>query len=401
MPVKFFVDKVTDDLYILRVDDAEVAYFEALWEIAEGVTYNAYLLVGDDGCILFDSWKARYADQLAETIRRVIDPRDITHIVIHHMEQDHSGALPEILRIADFRPGVLAHPMACQMLGSFYRVNAKVRPVHDEEELNVVGRRLRFIYAPWLHWPETITTYYADHGVLLSGDVFGGFSSPDKIFDDDEEVVEKYLPHVRKYFASVIGTYRQHVNKAVQKMAGLDIRVIAPAHGLVWRKDPRRVVNYYDALANGSQERGKVTIICASMYGECLHAARIVMNELKKRGANVKIYEFTDTSRPSISDLLGDVFNSEAIVVAAPTYESDVFPIARWIIEIVQKKIPSSKSVLVISSYGWGEQAGKKLAEMLRAAGHDIKDLLLFRGRPDSETEEKLREAANKLLSDG
>jgi flavorubredoxin len=94
MPVKISVDKVTDDLYILRVDDVEVAYFEALWEIAEGVTYNAYLLVGDGGCILFDSWKARYAGLMVETVRSVVDLRDITHIVIHHMEQDHSGATP-------------------------------------------------------------------------------------------------------------------------------------------------------------------------------------------------------------------------------------------------------------------------------------------------------------------
>jgi flavorubredoxin len=400
MPVKISVDKVTDDLYILRVDDVEVAYFEALWEIAEGVTYNAYLLVGDGGCILFDSWKARYAGQMVETIRSVVDLRDITHIVIHHMEQDHSGAIPEILRVTDSRPVVLAHPMACQMLGLFYGVNARVRPVKDGEEVDVAGRRLRFIYVPWLHWPETITTYYADQKALLSCDVFGGFSTPDKIFDDDDEVVEKYLPHVRKYFASVIGAYRQHVNQAVQKMAGLDIRLIAPAHGLVWRRDPRRVVNYYEALANGSQERGKVTIICASMYGECLHAARIVMNELKKKRANAKIYEITDTARPSISDLLGDVFDSEAIVVAAPTYESDIFPIARWIIEMIQKKTPGNKSALIISSYGWGEQAGKKLAEMLRAAGHDVKDLVVFRGRPDSETEEKLREATDKLLTE-
>jgi len=398
MSTRILIEKVAPDLYILRIDDEETVYFEALWEIPEGVTYNAYLLVGEGGAVLFDSWKKRYSEQFVETIRQILEPNDISQIVIHHMEPDHSGAIPDILEASKFKPEVLSHPMACQMLESFYGVKAKVRPVHDGDEVNAVGRRLRFIYSPWLHWPETIITHYIDQGILLTGDVFGGFSTTSQVFDDEKEVVDNYLSFVRKYFASVIGTYRDHVEKAVNKLKDIDIRVVAPAHGIVWRKDPRRIINFYTLLASGKHVQGKATLICTSMYGECLKAIKFVMSELAKSGINPKLYEFTDTFRPNVSDLLADLFDSEFIIVSAPTYESDVFPLARWIVETVLKKIPRNKSVLILSSYGWGEKAGKSLAELFRNAGFNVKELLTFRGRFDEKTANNTRDAISRLM---
>ncbi len=399
MCVKVFVNKIVKDLYILRIDDDEIVYFEGLWEIPEKITYNAYLLLSDDGCVLFDAWKARYLNELVEAINKVADIRDISHIVIHHMEPDHSGCVPGILSEADFKPEILAHPMSCQMLGTFYGVNAKVRPVHDGEEVNIAGRRLRFIYTSWLHWPETIFTHYLDGGVLFTGDVFGGYSMPLSIFDDDEKLIQEYLPHVRKYFATVIGTYRQHVLQAIQKLTNTDFGVIAPAHGLVWRKNPKRIIDYYSSLANGHPEEGKIAIIYCSMYGESLKAARFVAEELEKSGLKTVMHGFTDISRTNLSDLLSELIDSEAIIFSAPTYESDIHPTAHWIAELVSKKIPSNKSIIIMSSYGWSEVTGKKLSMQFKGAGFEVKDIITFKGRFEEKTAERVRESVNKILT--
>jgi len=396
---EIFVEKVVRDLYVLRVDDEEAKYFEALWRIPEKITYNAYLLIGDNERILFDGWKLSFAENLIESIRKVIDPKEITHIVLHHMEPDHSGSLPKVLEVNKFKAEVIAHPMAKSMIEAFYQINPKFKPVRDGEELPLAGERLKFLHTPWLHWPETIVTYLADRKVLLTCDAFGGFSTPKTLFDD-ESVIKGYLPAVRRYVASIVGHYRQYIIRNIEKLQklGLKIEVIAPGHGIIWKNDPTRIVKYYLELAEGSPEKGKILVAYASMYGSVKDAVDFVVEKLRDLNKNPIIYEFSDKKQSSLTDIIGDAVNSEAIVIAAPTYEADAFPTIRYVAELLSKKIPG-KPVLILSSYGWSGAAGKRLAEIFKSAGVKSVEIVEFKGKPSNKVIERLAEAIEELVA--
>lgn len=234
LKVEFLVQEIGKDVYLLRINDRRIEFFEVILRIPEGITYNAYLVLGEESRILLDCWKASYSDGFLEAVKRVTDPRDLTHIVIHHMGPDHSGSLPLILNTNGFRAQVIPHPMAIQMIKKFYGLEARFKPVKDGEELKL-DKTVKFIHAPRLHRPETIMSYLVEDGILFSGNAFGGYSIPETIFDESEDIISNYLPHVRKRVAKIIGAYRAHIVRNIEKISKLDITLslIAPAHGLI------------------------------------------------------------------------------------------------------------------------------------------------------------------------
>ncbi|MCX8187812.1 MAG: FprA family A-type flavoprotein [Nitrososphaeria archaeon] len=398
---KTHLAQILGDVYLLRVDDEETRYFEALWEIGnKGITYNSYLLMSDDAVVLLDTWKKTYADEFLENLRELVDVRDVTHIILHHMEPDHSGSLRKVLEENGFRAEVLGHQLSKNMVRSFYGVNGKFRAVRDGERLSLGGLTLEFIHTPWLHWPETIMTYLGDRGVLFSGDAFGGFSIPSAIFDEDR-IVPGYLTFVKEYISTVIGNYRQYITKNINKLMerNLDVKMIAPAHGLVWKNDPKAVIDFYLKVAEGFPEKGKVLVIYASMYGACDAAAGIVIRELERNRKKPIVYGFTDSERPPISGLMGDAADAESMVIITPTYESDVFPLISYITDMISRKIPGNKPILILSSYGWAGVAGKRLAERFEIAKFPVVDVVEFHGRPDEDSEKRIIESTRKLVS--
>ncbi len=399
--VRIHVDKIVENVYVLRLDDDQIKYFEALWSIPEGVTYNSYLMIVDDNVILFDTWKHRYSQLFMDTLKEIIDPQDIDYIVVHHMEPDHSGSLPELLRYAK-NATVIGHPLTRSMISSFYGVAPKFKHVRDGDEFVFRDNiKLKFIHTPWLHWPETIMTYTSYKGILFSCDAFGGFSIPPSLYDDEEGLIEKYIRYVRKYFVSIIGKYRKFVIKNIEKInsLSLDIKIIAPAHGIIWKNDPMRIVKLYHSLAQGLQSRGKVVILYSSMYGFVEKAINIVIDELVKNNINPIVFKVTDTFRDDISDILGEIGDSSALVIGTATYESNIFPLMKYYVDLIIEKANRGIPVLVISSYGWGGVAGKLLGKELASKGANVVRVVEFKGLIDTETIQKLRNAVNELIS--
>ncbi len=213
----------------------------------------------------------------------------------------------------------LGHPLAGRMLSSFYGVK-RFKPLQDGAVVDL-GVKARFIYTPWLHWPETAVTYLENEGVLLSCDAFSSYSLP-PLFDDQVDFTELEQA-VRKYFVTVIGHYAPFVTKALKKLDELGIRprIIAPGHGTVWRRSVDQVLNLYANLA--SEELGdEATIVYVSMYGNVESAVQLVENTLEKRGLKVNVYKFTDRARASIGDMLESISRSKIVVIGASTYES-------------------------------------------------------------------------------
>ncbi len=358
----YHVDRVARDLYVLRVDDRSTKYFEGLWEIPEGITYNSYVLTLPDKVVLFDGWKRDYAEEFLEALKEIVDINDIDIIVVHHMEPDHTGSLTVLLSKMNKQPMIYGHPMARSMLSSFYGLNnIKFVPTRDKMRIDLGDERILFIHTPWLHWPETIVTFLEERGVLLTCDVFGGYSIPRKLFDTElsEDEIRKYLIYARKYMVTVIGSYRSHVIPAIKKLNELGIKpsIIAPAHGLVWKQNLNAIINAYKDFAQNKYDEHKITIIYTSMYGFVEEIIDTIKDSLEKHGYTIKTYRFTDKERPMISEILTDVDTSKAVIIGISNYEASIHPHIENTLSILIKKIKARKPTLIITVYGWGDAA--------------------------------------------
>ncbi|MDK2949963.1 MAG: hypothetical protein PWQ26_630, partial [Thermotoga sp.] len=219
---KVWTEKVFDDpeIYILRIDDDRIKYFEAVWEIPEGISYNAYLVKLGSANVLIDGWKRNYTEEFIETLSSLIDPKKITHIVVNHTEPDHSGTLPETLKVVGHDVEILASNFGKRLLEGFYGIK-DVTVVSDGEEKEIGGKTFKFVMTPWLHWPDTMVTYL--DGILFGCDVGGGYSLPSTLDDSSEEMVKEYLPYVTKYIVTVIGHYKNYILEGAEKLSTLDI----------------------------------------------------------------------------------------------------------------------------------------------------------------------------------
>lgn len=399
LQARVHIDKVVEDFYVLRVDDEQVKYFEALWHIPEGITYNSYVLYTDEGVVVFDSWKHTYADLFIESLRKVADLRDIKYIVIHHMEQDHSGSIPKLLEAIGKDVTVLGHTIVKNELLAFYGVEPKFRAVKDLEVIGVGNKKLKFIYIPWLHWPDTIATYVEDLKVLLTCDAFGGYGLPKTLYDEDEGVVREYLRFVRKYVATVVGHYREHIVKDIEKILSLnlDVKVVAPAHGLIWKNNPKTIIDYYYKLGKAEAEKGKVLVVYDSMYGLVAKSMEVVIEELRSRGFRVEVFAFTDKEQAPLSNILGEAIDAEAIVIGVSAYETKLFPTIEYVIKMLIHKINSEKPVLIINTYGWGKILENYVKSLFANSRFKLVDIINVHGLPKREDVEKITKSIQKL----
>ncbi len=390
--------EVAPNLYLLRVADTRTQYFEALWEIPEGITYNAYLLKTDEGAILFDGWKQTYEEAFVAALTELVAPAEIKHLVIHHMEPDHSGTLPKVLELTQGQVTVWGHPFTQRLMESLYGVTPSFQAVKNGDRLTFGGQELVFYHAPWLHWPETIVTHLPAENILLTGDIFGGYGIPEGIFDDEADV-EAYLPLSRKYTVTVIGYYKDKIGKNITKLQaqGLEPAMILPAHGLLWRQSPERIVQAYLDWGAGKPTPGKIAVIYSSMYRYVEAALEEALAALEELGYQPVVHRLVDDQRAALADILSDVADAEAIVLGTETYESDVFPYTEFLLHEIGKKAAFEKPLVVIAIFGWAAAAGKKLRQQIETMPHPLVALVEAKGRLTPEGKTQIREAIQAL----
>lgn len=402
---KVTVQEVSKDLFLLRVEDTHTRYFEALWEIPEGITYNAYVLKTPEGAILFDGWKRTFEEEFIEALTSVVSPEEIKHIVIHHMEPDHTGTLPRVLSMVGEDVNIWGHPFVKQLLASLYGLTPpNLNLVKSGNSLTFGGRELVFYHAPWLHWPETIVTHLPAENILLTGDIFGGYSIPAGIFDDEltEDEVQTYMDYSRKYTVTVIGFYRDKMLKnlnALESKYNLRPSMILPAHGLLWRGDPQRIVRTFQQWGEGTAKKGKITVVYSSMYRYVEKSIQVAIDELKKQGYEPIVYPIVDDQRAALADILGDVLNSEAIILGTETYEADVFPYTEFLLSEIRKKANAPHPLLVLGVFGWAAAAGRKIKQLLEGSAFDPIQILEVKGLLTPESESQIRESVRAMLA--
>ncbi|MGC9191995.1 MAG: FprA family A-type flavoprotein [Conexivisphaera sp.] len=375
------VAEIAEGVHLLRLDDDRVRYFEAAWHIPEGITYNAYMIRGRDGWVLVDTWKGAYSGEFLEAVREVADPREVRYVVVNHAEPDHSGSLAAI---AAASPGarILIQRPGTGMLDAMYGVGGRVEPAEGTMEL--AGEEFHFLRTPWVHWPETMMTYHARTGILFTGDVFGSYSIPSRV-DDWEPPEEGYLRYAEKYLVTVMGFHREHVLRALDALDRFDrpLAALAPAHGLIWRRDVRTIRELYRAWARGEGDPRRVLVAYASMYGSVEAAAGELAEELRSRGIGVSVHAITDAGGPGVEEFLTEANEAGALALATPTYDTGVHPTMKVLLDLLASKFRNTgKRVALMASYGWGSRALEQMEEELRGAGLSVVATSQFRERP-------------------
>jgi flavorubredoxin len=361
--------KLTESVEVLRLLDSETKYFEALWEIPEGVVYNAYIVRGGSGVVLVDTWKVGYGGELVEILEETGVLDKLTHIITHHVEPDHSGVLPDLVN-AKPDVTVIGHPMAEKLIRSQYGVTVKFKPVKDGEEVEVSGLRFSFYHTPWLHWPETIVSYLHSDGVLFTGDVFGSYGMfREKLLSSlSSEERDRYFKLARKYFANVVGHYREFVLRSLNRLVELieKSEYIAPAHGLVLEKsDALIMAKLYEKWARSTGS--KVLVVYDSMYGFIERFILELTSRLKSRDYEVSTHAFTWSKRSLISEVVGEGVEANALVIGVSLYENKPFPLIEYLVRLLVHKTGCKKTI-IISAYGWGSR-GAELKSLLESYG--------------------------------
>ncbi|MGM9774668.1 MAG: FprA family A-type flavoprotein, partial [Candidatus Egerieousia sp.] len=293
--------KVTDRISYIGVNDRRTALFENNWPIPHGVSYNSYL-IKDEKNVLIDTVEYGSDADFFKKIEKETNGEPLHYLVVNHMEPDHSGMIPAVLaKYPELK--IIGNEQTFGLLQKYYGVEReRFLSVKDGEELSVGKTTLKFVFIPWVHWPETMVTYAVEEQVLFTCDAFGGYGTLDGgIFDSDYDLEEIFLPEMRRYYANIVSKWSMMVCKAIAKLAGTTVKVIAPSHGVVWKENPEKVIRLYADWASFKSEEG-VVIAYASMYGNTENLADTLGAKLAAAGIrNIRTY---DVSKTNVSYIL-------------------------------------------------------------------------------------------------
>lgn len=377
--------RIVDNIYWVGTDDRRDIMFEGLWPIPQGVTYNSYVLKGREKIALVDTVDRFYSTKLISNISEVVEPSKIDYVILNHLEPDHSGSLEDILKAAS-NAHVVGSPMAISIAKAYYSIKSDYIEVRDGDMLSLGDMTLKFISAPWLHWPETIFTYEEQNQVLFSGDAFGTFGAADgRIFDDDVDI-GAYEGEMKRYYADIVSHYASFVIKAGEKIRNLPIRILCTTHGPTYRRNPSYPISrYLDWSSN--RDENKVVIAYGSMYEHMREAAEYLREALGGRGVAVKSFDLTAVHPGYV---LPELIDAKAVLIGAPTYEGEIFPPVSNMIEYMKIKHIRPKPVAIFANYSWGSRITEALKMRLSEIGMKvIEPSLLVRGRMSEEDKQK------------
>jgi len=388
--------EIKPDTYYIGVNDRTTDLFEGLWPIAqEGVSYNSYLVMDGKKAII-DLSKSLKADEYLDKVGQLTDIATIDYVVINHLEPDHASLLRLMRRL---NPGVtlIGSAKAADMLAGFYGIRDNVKIVGDGDKINLGRRTLQFISTPFLHWPETIMTYEMTNRILFTCDAFGSYGAiRGAVFDDDCKSRDFYLREALRYYVNIVANFSSRVLSAIDKVKDIPVDMIAPSHGLIWRKNLSLIVDAYKkwaGYADGETEPG-VTLVYGSMYGNTEMVMNAVAEGITSTGAPIEIF---DVARTHVSYILPSLWTKKGVMIGAPTYEVSLFPPMEEVLRMAAHKRIRNKKAAYFGSYGWSGGARKGIQKIVEPLKWDVVDNLEFVGVPEETDIVKAREFGRRF----
>ena len=360
----YCVRKVTDDLYWVGANDHRLHLFENIHPIPRGVSYNAYLLL-DEQSVLFDTVDWSAYRQLQDNLDHLLGDKPLDWLVVNHMEPDHGASVEQILRRYP-KVKVISTEKSFMLMRQFgFHPDEHECVEVKEGDTHCFGKHtVTFVGAPMVHWPEAMVTFDTTNGALFSADAFGSFIALDgKLFADEVNFDRDWLDDARRYYGNIVGKYGLQVQAALKKLSGLDIAMICPLHGPIWRSNLDYLLDKYDKWSRYEPEERAVAVLYASMYGDTENAVNLLAAGLADSG--VKNIAMHDISSTHVSTLISEVFRCSHLVLAAPTYNNGVYPAMATFLHDMKALGLQNRTVALVENGSWAPVSGKLMREML------------------------------------
>ena len=382
---------IAPDVFWVGIKHHNRRLFDGLIPLPHGTSYNAYLVVGKEKIALIDTVNPGFEQELMDKISAHVDPSKIDYVIMNHAEPDHANAGKEVLKVAKSAKLVTSLKGKEAAMMYFGIDPARIIVVDENSKLDLGGKTLKFIDAPWLHWPETIFTYLEEDKVLFPCDFFGSHLAVGEFYAD-EYGEELTLDMAKLYFAEIMMPFRKPGQNAVEKVKKLDPSIIAPSHGMIWR-NPKPILDAYTRWTGEKMER-KVLMVYVSMWGSTEKMVLTMRDELIKRGIPVQLHDIPNTE---IGHIAKELVDSPVVIVGAPTVLGGVHPVAAYATMLVKALRAPTKYAAVLTSFGWSGGAVKQLSEILSGTKIEVLGVVEVKGPPKQEELDKVAELADKI----
>ncbi|MEG2192760.1 MAG: FprA family A-type flavoprotein [Oscillospiraceae bacterium] len=367
------IRKITDEISYIGANDRRLALFENLFPIENGVSYNTYF-IDDEKTAVMDTIDRFVADQFFDNIDYLLQGRSLDYLVIHHMEPDHGANVGRMLQLYP-QMKVVCNAKTQQMIGQFFGIDISQRViiVKEGDTLCLGKHTLHFVMAPMVHWPEVMMSFESRTGILFSADAFGSFGALDGgIFNDEINIDDAWYSEARRYYSNIVGKFGVQVQAVLKKAGSLDIKAIAPLHGVIWRSNIGEFIEKYNLWSSYIPEQKGVLIAYASMYGNTENVANALALELCERG--VGNIEVKDVSVTDVSYLISLVFKYSHIVIASATYNLNIYPKMQHFIEDMKALNVQNRTVALIENGSWAPGVIKNATEIFSS----MKDITIM-----------------------
>lgn len=364
----YCVKQINKDVYWVGGSDRRLALFENLIPIPSGISYNSYL-VKDEKTVLIDAVDKSVAEVFFENIEYLLNGKPLDYLIINHMEPDHCAVIGDLIaRYPNIR--LVGNSKTVLMLKQFFTfdVDAYTVLIKEGETLNTGRHTFTFIMAPMVHWPETMVTYDSLDKALYSGDAFGTFKAlSGNLFADEVNFEAAYLDEARRYYTNIVSKYGSQVQSLLEKMKALDVELICPLHGPLWRENISWIIEKYQIWSSYAPEEKAVLIAYGSIYGHTENVANILAFELGNLGVkNIAMY---DSSATHVSTILSEAFRCSHIVFASATYNNEIFMSMHHLLLDLKSHNFKNRKVALIENGTWAPVSGKLMAQMLEGMG--------------------------------
>ncbi len=382
--IKMAIKKIANDIYTIQTFDWDRQSFDNILKTPKGTTYNSFLIM-DEKNILIDSTEPSKAKELLENLKS-LDIK-IDYIISQHAEQDHSGAIPTLLKEYP-NAKIIGTKPAKELLENLLGIpQEKILTIEDGESLKTGQHQLKFIVTPWVHWPDTMVTYLSPEGILFSCDFFGSHLATTKTISEPEDIKEE----AKRYYAHIMMPFAQMIQKNLDKLKDLKIEMIAPSHGPIIEK-PEVIVDFYERWSTETSR--KVVIAYVSMHGSTKLMVEHLTKTLLDLNVNLRVLNLANTDS---SEIIMELVDSAALIIASPTVLTRPHPLVASTLYLVNMLKPPIKYFALIGSYGWGTLIEKETKKLLSTINVEFLDPVLVKGQPLREDFERLDKLAHEI----